>query len=62
MCIAHLYLQIMRHSDVFGDFQEVFGSMKIFNKKFYAHLTERLLDVKLVTEIRIQIRFDRTLV
>lgn len=58
--ITHFILQIMEHSDIIGDFKEKYGSVRVFNKKFYAHLTEREINIKII-QIKIQIRFDKSL-
>lgn len=58
--ITHLILQILEHSDICGEFKEKYGSVKVFRRKFYAHLTERLMDIKII-QIKIQIRFDKSL-
>ncbi len=39
--LTHMILQIIEHSDICGDFKEKYGSVKVFNKKFYAHITEK---------------------
>ena len=57
--ITHLILQIIEHSDICGDFKEKYGSVKVFRRKFYAHLTERYINVELI-QIKIQIRFDKS--
>ncbi len=59
--LTHMILQIIEHSDICGDFKEKYGSVKVFNKKFYAHLTERIIDMKII-KIKIQIRFDKSLI
>ena len=58
--ITHLILQIIEHSDVCGDFKQKYGSVKVFRRKFYAHLTERNINIELI-QIKIQIRFDKSL-
>ena len=47
--ITHLILQIIEHSDICGDFNKKYGSVKVFRRKFYAHLTEK--DINTVSEI-----------
>lgn len=58
--ITHMILQIIEHSDICGNFNEKYGSVKVFRRKFYAHLTERYIDIKQI-QIKIQIRFDKSL-
>ena len=52
-------MQIMEHSDIIEDFKIEYGSVKVFERQFYAHLTERKIDV-VKLEIKIQIRYDRS--
>lgn len=56
--ITHLILQIMEHSDICGDFGKKYGSVKVFRRKFYAHLTQTDLNIELI-QIKIQIRFNK---
>lgn len=58
--ITHMILQIIEHSDICGDFDKKYGSVKVFRRKFYAHLTERHIDMQQI-QIKIQIRFDKSL-
>lgn len=58
--ITHLILQIIEHSDICGDFNKKYGSVKVFRLKFYAHLTETYINIELI-QIKIQIRFDKSL-
>ena len=58
--ITHLILQIIEHSDICGDFNKKYGSVKVFRRKFYAHLTETYINIELI-QIKIQIRFDKSL-
>ena len=58
--ITHLMLQIIEHSDICGDFNKKYGSVKVFRRKFYAHLTEQTLNIELI-QIKIQIHFDKSL-
>lgn len=58
--ITHLILQIIEHSDICGNFNKKYGSVKVFRRKFYAHLTETELNIELI-QIKIQIRFDKSL-
>ena len=58
--ITHLILQIMEHSDISGNFNKKYGSVKVFRRKFYAHLTELDINIELI-QIKIQIRFDKSL-
>ena len=55
--ITHLLLQIIEHSNICGKFNEKYGSIKVFSRKFFAHLTEKIIDIKYI-ETKIQIRFD----
>lgn len=57
--ITHLILQIIEHSDICGEFNKKYGSVKVFRRKFYAHLTELLMNIELI-QIKIQIRFDKS--
>ena len=57
--ITHLILQIIEHSDICGDFNKKYGSVKVFRRKFYAHLTEKDIDIEII-QIKIQIRFDKS--
>jgi len=54
--ITHLILQIIEHSDIYIEFSEKFGSVKVFRRRFYAQLTECLINIELI-QIKIQIRF-----
>ena len=58
--ITHLILQIIEHSDICGDFSKKYGSVKVFRRKFYAHLTLLELNIELI-ETKIQIRFNKSL-
>lgn len=58
--ITHLILQIIEHSDICGEFNKKYGSVKVFRRKFYAHLTEKDINIELI-QIKIQIRFDKSL-
>lgn len=58
--ITHMILQIIEHSDICGDFNKKYGSVKVFRRKFYAHLTERHINIEQI-QIKIQIRFDKSL-
>ena len=55
--ITHLILQIIEHSNICGKFKEKYGSVKVFRRKFFAHLTEKFIDMRYV-QMKIQIRFD----
>ena len=57
--ITHLILQIIEHSDICGEFNKKYGSVKVFRRKFYAHLTEQTVNIELI-QIKIQIRFDKS--
>lgn len=58
--ITHLILQIIGHSDICGEFNKKYGSVKVFRRKFYAHLTEKDINIEII-QIKIQIRFDKSL-
>ncbi len=58
--ITHLILQILEHSDICGEFNKEYGSVKVFRRKFYAHLTEKDINIE-IFQIKIQIRFDKSL-
>lgn len=58
--IAHLILQIIEHSDICGEFNQKYGSVKVFRRKFYAHLTETEINIELI-QTKIQIRFKKSL-
>ena len=58
--ITHLILQIIEHSDICGDFSKKYGSVKVFRRKFYAHLSENDINIELI-QTKIQIRFDKSL-
>ena len=58
--ITHLILQIIEHSDICGDFKKKYGSVKVFRRKFYAHLTETEINIELI-QTKIQIRFNKSL-
>ena len=58
--ITHLILQIIEHSDICGEFNKKYGSVKVFRRKFYAHLTELFINIEQIS-IKIQIRFDKSL-
>ena len=58
--ITHLKMQIIEHSDICGDFNKKYGSVKVFRRKFYAHITEKDIDIETI-QIKIQIRFDKSL-
>lgn len=57
--ITHLILQIIEHSNICGEFNKKYGSVKVFRRKFYAHLTETYINIELI-QIKIQIRFDKS--
>ncbi len=58
--ITHLILQMIEHSDICGDFNKKYGSVKVFRRKFYAHLTETSINIEII-QTKIQIRFDKSL-
>lgn len=53
-------MQIIEHSDICGEFNTKYKSVKIFRRKFYAYLTETELNIELI-QIKIQIHFDKSL-
>ena len=57
--LVHMLLQIMEHSDICGDFKKKYGSVKVFCRRFYAYLTENLINIELIQN-KIQIRFDKS--
>ena len=58
--ITHLLLQIIEHSNISGEFRKKYGSVKVFRRKFYAHLTETMINIEII-QTKIQIRFDKSL-
>ena len=58
--ITHLILQIIEHSDICGEFNKKYKSVKVVRRQFYAHLTETEINIELI-QIKIQIRFDKSL-
>lgn len=58
--ITHLILQIIEHSYICGDFNKKYGNVKVFRRKFYAHLTEIEINIELI-QTKIQIRFNKSL-
>ena len=54
--LVHLILQIIEHSDICGDFNKNYGSVKVFSRKFYVHITLENIDMTEI-DIKIQIRF-----
>ena len=58
--LTHMILQIIEHSDICGEFIKKYGSVKVFRRKFYAHLTEKYINIKII-QIKIQIRFNESL-
>ena len=58
--ITHLLLQIIEHSDISGEFRKKYGSVKVFRRKFYAHLTETMINIEII-QTKIQIRFNKSL-
>ena len=56
--ITHLILQIIEHSDICGEFSKKYGSVKVFRRRFYAQLTECLINIEII-QIKIQIRFPQ---
>ena len=57
--ITHLILQIIEHSDICGEFNKKYGSVKVFRRQFYAYLTRTLINIEII-EIKIQIRFKKS--
>ena len=57
--ITHLIMQIMEHSDICEEFKKKYGSVKVFRRKFYAHITEKEINIEQI-QIKIQIRFDKS--
>ena len=57
--ITHLILQVIEHSDICGEFNKKYKSVKVFRRKFYAHLTEKDINIELI-QIKIQIRFGQS--
>lgn len=55
--ITHLILQIIEHSDICGEFNKKYGSVKVFRRQFYAYLTRTSINIEII-QIKIQIRFD----
>lgn len=58
--LTHMILQIIEHSDICGEFKRKYGSVKVFCRNFYAHLTQQYINIKIIN-IKIQIRFDKSL-
>ena len=58
--ITHLFLQIIEHSNISGDFNKKYGSVKVFRRKFYAQLTEITMNIEII-QTKIQIRFEESL-
>ena len=57
--ITHLMLQIIEHSDICGDFIKKYGSVKVFCRKFYAHLSETKINIENL-QTKIQIRYPNS--
>ena len=57
--ITHLILQIIEHSDICGEFNKKYGSVKVFRRQFYAYLTRTSINIEII-QIKIQIRFDNS--
>ena len=57
--ITHLILQIIEHSDICGEFNKKYGSVKVFRRQFYAYLTREYANIKII-QIKIQIRFNKS--
>ena len=53
-------IAITKNMKICGDFKEKYGSVKVFRRKFYSHLTEREINIEQIS-IKIQIRFDKSL-
>lgn len=58
--VTHLILQIIEHSNISGDFNKKYGSVKVFSRLFYADLIKESIDIRIIG-IKIQIRFDKQL-
>ena len=56
---VHSYFIINKHSDICGDFKQKYGSVKVFEKKFYADLTKEIVNIKII-QIKIQIHFNKS--
>ena len=56
--ITHLILQIIEHSDICGDFRKKYGSVKVFCRNFYSHLTQLNIKIEKL-QTKIQIRFNK---
>ena len=52
-------MQIIEHSDICEEFKKKYGSVKVFRRKFYAHITEKEINIEQI-QIKIQIRFDKS--
>lgn len=58
--ITHLILQILKHSDIMGNFIKKFGSVKVFGKIFYSNITQSEIDAKKIFQTKIQIRYPNS--
>ena len=59
--LTHLMLQIIEHSNICGEFNKKYGSVKVFCRNFFACLTKEYIDIRIIN-IKIQIRFDKQLI
>ena len=61
--IFHYIPEILKYIDEIKDprrkFNEKYGSVKVFRRRFYAHLSERNINIELI-QTKIQIRFDKS--
>ena len=57
--LTHIVLQIIEHSNICGDFKQKYGSVKVFCRLFYANITHKFINIKI---IKIQICFDKKLI
>lgn len=59
--LTHIVLQIIEHSNICGDFKQKYGSVKVFCRLFYANITHKFINIKII-KIKIQICFDKKLI
>ena len=45
-------MQIIEHSDICGKFNKKYESVKVFRWKFYAHLTEKDIKIKIISQVK----------
>jgi len=58
--LVHLILQIIEHSDIIGDFSKKYGSVKVFGKIYFSHLTQTIIDIEKIFKTKIQIRYPNS--